>query len=62
MNATRTVSIWLRCLAVATLLAAGCATTHPKQAAIPKPSHAAAAANDFPTAIQAGIPTSTIQK
>jgi uncharacterized protein YceK len=42
------------------LLAAGCSSV-PKKT-IAKPSHEAAAANDFPTAIQAGIPAQTLKK
>jgi hypothetical protein len=47
-------------LAAAMILAAGCTTTHGKST--PKPSHSAAAADDFPTAIQAGIPASNFKK
>ncbi len=45
----------------ALLLLAGCSTTAAKKP-IAKPSHVAADANDFPTAIQAGIPATTIKK
>ncbi len=51
----------MECLATALLLLAGCTTTANKKP-IAKPSHVAAEANDFPTAIQAGIPATTIKK
>ncbi len=60
MKANRCVSFWASgFLTVVIILTAGCSTTHEKT--IPKPSHAAAAANDFPTAIQAGIPSTTFK-
>jgi hypothetical protein len=43
------------------ILAIGCTTTHNNKT-IPKPSHFATPTNDFPTAIQAGIPATTLQK
>jgi len=41
-------------------LAAGCSSGPGKP--IPRPSHEVAAANDFPTALQAGIPAQTLKK
>ena len=52
---------WLAAWASAlVLLAAGCSSGPGKP--IPRPSHEAAAANDFPTAIQAGIPAPDAEK
>jgi uncharacterized lipoprotein YajG len=48
-------------LVAALLLFAGCSTTTNKKP-IAKPSHVAAEANDFPTALQAGIPAATVKK
>jgi hypothetical protein len=48
-------------LTAALLLLAGCSTTANKKP-IAKPSHVAAEANDFPTAVQAGIPSTTLKK
>jgi uncharacterized protein YceK len=61
MKATRSfLFLIIASFTAATILLAGCSTVDKKP--IAKPSHAAAAANDFPTALQAGIPTQTIKK
>ncbi|HTQ40243.1 MAG TPA: hypothetical protein VMJ32_14545 [Pirellulales bacterium] len=61
MNSKRFGILKLAGLWLAMLVAPGCMTTHPKSE-IPKPSHVAATANDFPTAIEAGIPASNVKK
>jgi len=60
-SAHRSSCFVLGLFAVALFLFAGCSTTSNKKP-IAKPSHVAAEANDFPTAIQAGIPASTVKK
>jgi len=62
MKPARRLLVFTAVLCMAAMFSlAGCSTTSSTKA-IAKPSHAAAAANDFPTAAQAGIPPATLKK
>jgi hypothetical protein len=61
MKATRSVIFLVfGSFTAAIILLAGCSTMDKKPTA--RPSHSAAAANDFPTALQAGISSPNVKK